>query len=250
MRAPRWQAAVRLVVCALFAAAPSLVLAQNIPPAPTSWVTDTVGLLSPETASSLDDRLRTYESRTGHQILVYISATTGGVPIEDWAVRAFERWKVGRKGLDDGVVLFIFVRDRTLRIEVGYGLEPKIPDAAAARIVRDTIEPGLRAGEPDQAVTAGVDQILALAGDEGPQASAAPSSETDNAQQAPLSSIELILIGVALLVLLGVAVRSPWFAMYLLFNIFGGGRGGGFSGSSGFSGGGGRSGGGGASGRW
>ena len=60
------------------------------------------------------------------------SPTTGGVPIEDWAVRAFAEWKVGRKGLDNGVALFVFAEDRALRIEVGYGLEDRVPDALAS----------------------------------------------------------------------------------------------------------------------
>jgi uncharacterized protein len=162
------------------------------------------------------------------------------VPIDDWAVGAFAKWKVGRAGLDDGLVLFIFPHDRTARIEVGYGLEAKVPDARAAEILRNTIEPGMRAGEADDAITAGVAQIIALAGDT-PGTQSAP---------VPLTPIDLIAIGILLLIVLAAAVRSPWLVLYLLVNIAGG-RGGGFSGGGGgFSGGGGRSGGGGASGRW
>ena len=93
-----------------------------IPEAPTQWVTDTANFLSPEAVQTLNARLRQFEERTGHQVIVYIAPTTGGVPIEDWAVRAFQKWKVGRKGLDDGLALFIMPQDRKLRIEVGYGL--------------------------------------------------------------------------------------------------------------------------------
>ncbi len=222
-----------------------------IPAAPTAWVTDTAGFLSAQSASTLNGRLRAYERQTGHQILVYIAPTTGGVPIEDWAVRAFEQWKVGRKGLDDGLVLFIFVKDRTLRFEVGYGLESKVPDVLAARILRETVEPDLRAGQPDRAVTAGIDRILALTGGEAPGRNAGTQNpESGNASPAPLSLIDLIFIGLALLVFAIIAIRSPWLAILLLVNIFGGRGGSGGSGEGGFSGGGGRSGGGGASGRW
>jgi uncharacterized protein len=245
----RWSARatvhVLAILGALLATSPPA-LGQTIPPPPTAWVTDSADLLSPQTADGLNDELRSYERRTGHQILVYIAPTTGGVPIEDWAVSAFACWKVGRKGLDDGLVLFIFPRDHTVRIEVGYGLEPKVPDARAAEILRNTIEPGLRAGEADRAVTAGVAQIIVLAGNP-PGARAEPSG--DEAAPAPLSPIDLIAIGILLLIALAVAARSPWLALYLLVNIVGG-RGGGVSGGGGFSGGGGRSGGGGASGRW
>src|SRR5262245_26153195 len=94
-----------------------------IPPAPARWVTDTVGFMSADAVRSLDSQLESYERSSGHQLLVYIDKTTGGVPIEDWAVKAFQAWKIGRKGLDDGLALFIMTDDRRLRIEVGYGLE-------------------------------------------------------------------------------------------------------------------------------
>jgi uncharacterized protein len=67
-----------------------------IPPPPTRWVTDHAAFLSPAAVTALDDRLAAYDSGSGHQVLVYIDRTTGGVTIEDWAVRAFERWRVGR----------------------------------------------------------------------------------------------------------------------------------------------------------
>ena len=223
-----------------------------IPPAPTAWVTDTAALLSPQTVDDLNARLRTYQRSSGHQILVFIAPSTGGAPLEDWTVRAFARWKVGRKGLDDGLVMFLFPRDRTVRVEVGYGLEGTVPDARAARIVRDTIEPEMRAGRPDRAVTLGVDQILRLAGGEAvPNTSAsanAPDSGAGADSSVPLTPLEIIFGGLVLLGLLILAVRSPWTALFLLVNIFGGR--GGMSGDAGFSGGGGRSGGGGASGRW
>ena len=219
-----------------------------IPPAPTQWVTDKASLLSAQTIESNNARLQSYERDTGHQILVYVTATTGGVPVEDWAVRAFAQWKVGRKGLDDGLVLFIFPKDRTIRIEVGYGLEPKVPDVLASRIIRETIAPELQAGHPDAAVSDGVDRILKLIG--GETASSGAAAGSDQGQPISLTPAELFLIGIGLIVLLLIAIRSPWLAIYLLVNIFGGGgSSGGFSGG-GFSGGGGRSGGGGASGRW
>src|SRR5215831_1224644 len=102
----RRAAASALVAGIALAASIALAHAETpIPPAPTSWVTDRVGFLSATTASSLDERLADYARRTGHQVLVYIDHTTGGVPIEDWGVRAFERWRVGRSGIDDGLVL-------------------------------------------------------------------------------------------------------------------------------------------------
>ena len=251
------RACVRAVALALFVLSfASAARAETpIPPAPTAWVTDSAGLLSAQTVQTQNTRLRDYERATGHQILVYIAPTTGGDPIDDWAARAFQAWEVGRKGLDDGLVLFIFTQDRALRIEVGYGLEDKVPDVLASRIIRNTIAPALAAGQPDRGVTAGIDQILQLTGGSASAGSSqVGDQQTDHA--APLSEFEVILIGLGLLVFLIIAIRSPWFAISLLVNIFssrggGGYSGGGFSsGGGGFSGGGGRSGGGGASGTW
>ncbi|MDB4981263.1 MAG: rane protein, partial [Myxococcales bacterium] len=106
-----------------------------IPEAPARWVTDAASFLSPATARALDERLARYATDTGHQVLVYVDRTTGGAPIEDWAARAFARWKVGRHGIDDGLVLFIFGDDRHLRIEVGYGLEDRVTDLVASHVI-------------------------------------------------------------------------------------------------------------------
>ena len=161
MRALRWALAL-LMLIGLGATANGAEVA--IPNSPAHWATDTSGFLKPETVVALDARLRAYENATGHQVLVYVAPTTGDTPTEDWTVRTFARWKVGRKGLDDGLILFMFRIDRKVRIEVGYGLEQTVPDATAARIIRDTIAPQLKAGHPDAAVTAGVDQILGTVG--------------------------------------------------------------------------------------
>jgi uncharacterized protein len=77
--------------------------APAVPPAPDARVTDQVGVLSSTTRSSLERRLATYEQQTGHQVVVWIDRSTGDIPIEDFAVEAFESWKLGRKQLDDGL---------------------------------------------------------------------------------------------------------------------------------------------------
>jgi len=78
-----------------------------IPPAPTAFVTDHAGLMSPGGAAQLSRQLEDYERGTGHQVIVWIDRTTGGVPIEDWAVKAFAAWGVGRKSENDGAALFM-----------------------------------------------------------------------------------------------------------------------------------------------
>ena len=215
------------------------------PPAPQHWVTDGPGLLSPAVRDDLDRRLAAYQRGTGHQVLVWIGTTTAGDPLEDWTVRAFAAWKVGRAGLDDGLVIFIFTGDRKVRLEVGYGLEGQVPDAVASRIIQETILPRIKAGDADGAVTAGVDRVLEVLGGDSAAPRARDSGQPGGAPLGPLAWIFIALAGLGFLAL---AVTHPGLAIWLLFNLMSGGRGGG--GGGGWSGGGGRSGGGGASGSW
>ena len=223
-----------------------------IPEAPTQWVTDTANFLSPEAVQTLNARLRQFEERTGHQVIVYIAPTTGGVPIEDWAVRAFQKWKVGRKGLDDGLALFIMPQDRKLRIEVGYGLEPVIPDAIASRVINEVMMPRIQAGRPDEAVTAAIGSLTAVI---DKQPGAFPPARPP-AQSSPSSRLQSIFWGFLGLVFLVLLVTNPRLALLFLTTILArGGRGyrggGGYGyGGGGFGGAGGRSGGGGARGSW
>jgi uncharacterized protein len=251
MRAPatgRFVASVVAVAALLAVAAHA---ETPIPAPPTAFVTDRAAFLSPATVSDLDQRLAGYAQQSGHQIVVYVDHTTGGVPIEDWAVKAFERWKVGRKGIDDGLVLFIFKDDHRLRIEVGYGLEDRVPDLLASRIINDDMVPRIRAGDADGAVRSGVDRLIQTIGGTG-AATKPPAQKTP----AWVSVVVVILI----LMAGGFIVTHPALAALILASSgrrgggWGGGGwggGGGFSGGGGgFSGGGGSSGGGGASGSW
>jgi uncharacterized protein len=222
-----------------------------IPLSPTQWVTDTANFLSPEAVRTLDARLSAYEQATGRQLIVYIAPTTGDAPIEDWAVRAFAKWKVGRKGLDDGLAVFIMTQDHKMRIEVGYGLEAVVPDAIASRVINEVMAPRIKAGHPDDAVRAAIDSLI---GTIGGQADALPATQTP-AQSKPLTLFQWILYGIAGILILALVITHPTLAFYFLATIMSGGSGGrglggGGGGGGGFSGGGGRSGGGGASGSW
>jgi len=151
-------------LAALLVCAAASLVAQDlkIPPVPNHWATDQAGFLSPDTIASLDSRLENFERGTGHQVLVYVGRGTGGTSIEEWAVKVFEAWKVGRKGLDDGLVLFIMAEDRKVRIEVGYGLEDRVTDIRASRIINEILVPGFRSGQPDAAVSEAVSSLLSL----------------------------------------------------------------------------------------
>jgi uncharacterized protein len=227
------------------------------PPSPTRFVTDGAAFLSAPARDELEQRLARYAHDTGHQVLLWIGQTTDGEPIEPWAVRAFAAWRVGRTGLDDGVVVFILAADRKVRIEVGYGLEDRVPDAIAARIIGDQMIPRLRAGDRDGAARAGVSGVLeAVGGEAGAPRDVAPVPGA----RPEIGLGQLIVFGLIGILVLGFLVTHPTLALLLLQTIAsnagrggGGGNwgGGGFGGGGGgFSGGGGRSGGGGASGSW
>ncbi len=261
-----------IVLCLFLGFGPSLSGAEDIkiPPSPYRWATDTAGFLSSSALEALDQRLEAYSGQTGHQVIVYIGGSTEGYPIEEFAAKAFQAWKVGRRGLDDGAVLFIMADDRAVRIEVGYGLESVLPDITAGRIINDVLIPKIRADDPDGAVNDAVSAILgAISGE------AEPAQE---AERRGKSSGQAIFIIFAIIIFAIIFLTNPSLAIWLLINMLGGGGrgsgsggnsgprfprsgssggwsrgsgGGGFrSGGGGFSGGGGRSGGGGASGRW
>ena len=250
----RWSALAALI---LVSAALLLAAETPIPPSPTQWVTDTAGFLSPASLNDLNGKLRAFEQQSGHQVLVYIGQTTGDAPIEEWAVRAFEKWKVGRKGMDDGLVLFIMAQDRKLRIEVGYGLEGQVPDITAGRIINDIMVPRIQAGDRDGAVSAGIEAVAAaISGQDLPAAAQSQRRSTRDRELRPLTLGQMILYGIIGIVILIIFITNPSLAIYLLMSILnsnssnrrdGGGWGGG---GGGFGGGGGRSGGGGASGSW
>jgi uncharacterized protein len=230
-----------------------------IPPAPTRWATDTAGLLDPQAVDRLDARLRLYQEQTGHHLVVWIGKTTGDVPLPDWANLAAERWKVGSEK-DDGVVLFVMVQDRALRMEVGYGLEAQVPDLRVKRILDDILTPGLRAGEPAAAINAAMEAVGQAIGTPLPGAATSTSPRPRRATR-QLTIGQLIVYGIIGLILLAVFATNPSMATWILLSMLsggghrrrgGGGFGGGFGGGGGggYRGGGGSFGGGGASGSW
>lgn len=256
---------------ALFVASIGFVRADlAIPPTPDHYVTDNAAALSSTMRTALESELRTYEQQSGHQVIVWIGQTTGEVPLEDWTSEAGHRWKIGHKGKDDGVILFWFMKDHKVRIEVGYGAEGKLPDATAKQIVDDDIVPKMKAGDVDDAVRAGVESVIAVLspGYAGP--TAAPSQSSDSGSQDVIAGlvflgIFLVVGGGLLFALIVTIVRRgkrhhDWLDAFMFSGgVSSGGYmgsggswssgGGGFSGG-GFSAGGGDFGGGGASGSW
>jgi uncharacterized protein len=123
--------------------------ADDLPAVPTltRHVTDLTGTLTSQQLDQLDAQLTSLEKQKGAQLVVLMVGTTQPDDFDDYSLRVAEQNKLGRKGVDDGVLLLIAKNDRRVRIEVGYGLEGAIPDAAAARIIREYIAPRFRVND-------------------------------------------------------------------------------------------------------
>lgn len=123
-------------------------------------VTDLTSTLDAVQIRALEAKLAAFESRKGSQIAVLLVPSTQPETIEQYAIRVVDSWKLGRKGVDDGVLLLIAKDDRKLRIEVGYGLEGALNDATAKRIVSEIIAPEFKRGAFYEGIDAGVDAII------------------------------------------------------------------------------------------
>lgn len=250
-------------------------------------VTDLTGTLTREQVVALEQELAVFEARKGAQIAVLLVPTTSPETIEQYGIRVADQWKLGREGIDDGALLLVALKDRELRIEVGYGLEGVIPDAVAKRVVAEVIVPFFKQGDYYGGIRAGVNRLMRLIDGELLPPPAARDPGWSGVEQAlPFAFIAVFALGGILRALFGrllgalaaggIAIVVIWFivgslaialVLGLLVFIFalivglqgrggyggwssprGGYRGGGFGG--GFRGGGGGFGGGGASGRW
>ncbi|WP_417661461.1 TPM domain-containing protein [Pseudomonas sp.] len=146
---------------ALILIAPVLVHAAEVPML-KRHVTDQTGTLTVEQIDQLDQQLVALEKRKGAQLVVLIVSTTAPQDIESYSLAVAEANKIGRKGTDDGLLLLVAKDDRRDRIEVGYGLEGAVPDAAAARIQREYIESRFKQGDFFGGISAGIDALTKL----------------------------------------------------------------------------------------
>ncbi|MGH9399003.1 MAG: TPM domain-containing protein [Thermoanaerobaculia bacterium] len=254
-----WLVCVALLAAArLFAASPD----EKLPAAPTRYVTDRAGVLPPDRAEALNGRLEQYEKDTSNQILVWIDRRVPeGFVLEDFTVRAAQKWHAGQKSKDNGAVLFVFVDDRKMRIEVGYGLEGALPDVIAHRIQEEQVLPRFRTGDYRGGIEAGVEGLIAATRGEykGTGRTVAQAKRRSGGSGPSVSTcLGIFFFGIFFLLPLLLRrryrsfSRGGWSSGGWSVGGFGGGGGGWSGGSSGggFSGGGGSFGGGGSSGSW
>ena len=223
--------------------------AETIPPAPAAYFNDNAGVVSPGAAQQLDGKLRQFERDTSNQILVAIyPKMLSDSSIEDYSNRVAQSWKVGQAKTNNGAVLFVFVQDRAMFIQVGYGLEGALPDALAKQIIENDIIPQVRAGNWDAAMQGGVDGILAATKGEY-KGTGGPVGGGGN--QKPVGGIGFIVLFIIIILSSILRGRRGYGYGRTGFGpTWGGGGGFGGGGGGGFSGGGGGFGGGGAGGRW
>jgi len=271
-----------LLLCVSLFISP-LVYALQIPEKPQAYVNDYAHLLSENTRGQIENTLTDFEKATSTQLVVAIFPSLDGESLEDFSIRLAEKWKIGSKKNNNGIILLIFKEDHKVRIEVGYGLEGALPDIIASQIIRHEITPAFREGNYDQGVSDAVQAIM--------QATKGEYKATDQPANDPIQkhsgllfvllilyltlplvcyvavvAVSVLIFGfptgvvIGLVAVLVLAILRQLFIAANLGTTFtsrGGGYwgGGGFSsggfGGGGFSGGGGGSfGGGGASGRW
>ena len=222
-------------------------------------VNDRASLLSSGDARQLEARLEAFEAKTGHQYALLTVPTLDGAPIEEYALKVAEAWRLGDKKRDDGLLLIIAQNDRKMRIEVGYGLEGEIPDVVASRVIREVLRPAFQRGQFSYGIQAAFDVLIQAAGGDG-QASPEPPRRVQREKKSgglPVGLFVVVLVFLALSMFggggRGGRRRGGFFMLPMGgggFGGFGSGGGGGWGGGGGFSGGGGGFGGGGASGDW
>lgn len=176
---------------------------QPIPPL-TRHVVDVAGLLKSGEVEQLDTRLMQFEQRQGSQIAVLAVPTTAPEAIEQYSIRVFDAWKLGRKQFNDGILILVATQDHRLRIDTGYGLEGAIPDAVARRIIAEIIAPRLREGDAYGGLVAAVDQLERLiAGEQLPGASGGKAQAPQWDQLLVVLIVGATIIGGVLSLLLG-----------------------------------------------
>jgi uncharacterized protein len=244
----------------------SLQAAEVIPPKPAGYFNDYAGVVSKDSALRFNEQLAQFERETSNQVVVAVfRKMQTDSDIADYTQRIFQAWEIGSRETRNGVLFIVFVEDRKMRIQTGYGVEGALPDVTAFDITERRVKPQFRTGGYEAGLAVGIDSIMkAIRGEyKGSGKTVAESEERQN--QGGIPCIVLFFIFIILLIVIGQMGgrgrrrRRGWGYSGMGGPFIGGwgGGGGGWSGGSsggggfsGFSGGGGSSGGGGASSSW
>ncbi|GAB4109795.1 MAG: hypothetical protein Kow001_10220 [Acidobacteriota bacterium] len=227
---------------------------------PTGHVNDFAGVFPADQRVRLEAALRELDEKTGAQIAVVTLPALQGEEIRDFSNRLFERWGIGRRGDDRGMLFLAALEDRKIWVEVGYGLEGLFPDARVGRLLDEHVIPRFRQGDFAGGLSAGALAVASrIAAEAGVALEGVPVGEVSGpVESRPMTCGELVVVVIFLMVAGYLLIRHPWLLILLLSSGGGGRRGsfgsggfGGGSGGGGFGGfGGGSSGGGGAGRSW
>ncbi|MBI5887372.1 MAG: TPM domain-containing protein [Deltaproteobacteria bacterium] len=225
------------------------------PERPDAYVVDLAGVVGPDTQALLNARLKELEQKTGAQMLVLTVESLDGQDIASFSLAVAEKWKLGRKGKDNGVLITVAVKDRKYRIEVGYGLERVLPDSLVGTVGRQFLAPNFKKGDYAAGISTATDEIInKIAEDAGIALSAPARTAAPRSRRAPSGwfADNFIFIFFVFFILIQIVTRmfrrggrGNTGGVWMGGGGFGGGGGGGFDG-----GGGGGFGGGGAGGDW
>ncbi|MEQ1794337.1 MAG: TPM domain-containing protein [Nitrospira sp.] len=187
-----WRKPARLFVFLALLLLPGLAWSLDVPPL-TGRVMDLAHVLSAETAAALTSDLTAHETKTGNQVTVLVLPSLEGEPLEEWSHRVATTWKLGQKGTDNGVLLLVALKEKKVRIEVGYGLEGILTDLRSAHIIRNEIVPRFRAGDVPAGIEAGVAAILKTI--EGTYRAPEPGSPTYSRDETISRVILAVVVG-------------------------------------------------------
>jgi uncharacterized protein len=254
-----------LFLAAIILLIASAAFALEVPPPPTQWYTDKAGLLDSSQADALNSKLASFEQRTGVQFIIYVLPSLESDALEDFTIRAAEKWKVGNKKYDQGLILFVFVKEKKVRVEVGYGLEAVVPDSIASRAIREDIAPRFQNGDYAGGLNAAADSLIGRI-EKGDTPKEPLQRGAEGARPGGVDAVSIIILLLVFFFFILPMLRRRgggrsgcggcFWPMFFFpgggGTTFGGGGfgGGGGGGFGGFSGGGGSFGGGGASGGW
>lgn len=180
-----------IILLALFL--PFRVLAADFP-SPAGYVNDFAEMLSPDFRGELEKDLKDFENETTAEIAVVTIEALNDYSIEEYSVQLFEQWQIGKKEKDNGILLLVSQKDRKMRIEIGYGLEPVVTDSRAGRIIREEMRPNFKKEDYDQGVKLAVEEI------KGYIRSGEPPKGAEATQETISSFFVFFIIGAMILV--------------------------------------------------
>jgi uncharacterized protein len=231
-------AAILLITVIAFAAGAST---PEPPAMPRDYVVDLAGVIRSDVRDRLNAALQELEQKTTAQVLVLTVQSLDGQSIEEFAFNTKERWKLGQKGKDNGVLIVLAVQDRKYRLEIGCGLESVLPDSLVGSIGREYLVPYFRKGDYGAGVTsAAVVIIQTIANHEGVQITGIPGARQSRPANGgrQIGMVQAVLVGIFVVLALLFCITHPSQCMLLLLaSQMGGGRGGWSGGSGGFGGG-------------